>query len=52
MTFISGGHIMGVVTAEGPRRGIGDLAFIYAVAVTIMCTAASRNCYQHMEIES
>ncbi len=52
MTFIGSGHIVGAVVAEGPRLGIGNLALIYAGAVAVMCTAGSRNCYQHMEIES
>lgn len=49
MTFIGAGHAVGVVVSS---LGIGDLAFIYAVAVALMCTAASLNCYKHMEIES
>jgi hypothetical protein len=52
MTFIGGGHIVGAVVTEGPGLGIGHLALIYAAAVAVMCTAASRHCYQHMEIES
>ena len=52
MTFIGGGHIVGAIASEGPRLRVGDLALIYAVAVAIMCTAASLNCHKHMEIES
>jgi len=52
MTFIGSGHIVGAVASEGPRLRVGDLALIYAVAVAIMCTAASLNCHKHMEIES
>jgi hypothetical protein len=52
MTFIGGGTVMHVAMSEGPILRTGDLALIYAVVLTIMCTAASLNCYKHMEIES
>jgi hypothetical protein len=52
MTFLGRGHVMGVPLIIGPGLGTGDLAVIYAIAVTIMCTSASLNCCKHMEIES
>ncbi len=46
MTFLGSEHVMGA------GLGTGDLAVIYAIAVTLMCTSASLNCCKHMEIES
>lgn len=52
MTFLGAGRVAGAILTEGPGLGTGDLAVIYAIAVTLMCTGASLNCCQHMEIES
>ncbi len=52
MTFLGGGHIAGAILTGGARLRIGDLAVVYAAAVTVMCTGASLNCCKHMEIES
>jgi hypothetical protein len=51
MTFIGSGHIVGAAVTEAPGLGTGDLAVIYAIAVTLMCTGASLNCCKHMEID-
>ena len=52
MTFIGSGHVVTTAGAQDQRLSISDLALIYAIVVTVMCTAASLNCHRHMEIES
>ncbi|MCP4455372.1 MAG: hypothetical protein GY809_28265 [Planctomycetes bacterium] len=52
MTFIGAGRAVTTTATEGPAISMGDLAIIYAIAVAVMCTAASLNCHKHMEIES
>jgi hypothetical protein len=58
MSFIGGGTltVRAVSSDAGLRTGdlafTGDWAFVYAVALVILCTGAARNCLKHMEIES
>ncbi len=52
MTFRGSGHVGGAALLGGSGLGTGNLAVIYAVAVSLMCTGASLNCCKHMEIES
>ncbi len=52
MVFIAGRTMIQIPGSDGPGLGIGELALLYAVVLAVLCTAASRNCYQHMEIGS
>jgi hypothetical protein len=51
MVFIAGRAFV-VVLNPGGTVGLyaGDLALAYAVVLAILCTAASLNCYKHMEV--
>ena len=52
MMFIGGGTVMVDPGLGGAGVRTGDLAFIYAAVLAVLCTAASLNCYKNMEIES
>ena len=52
MIFIGRGHIMAFPMLGNAGLRTGELAFIYALVLTLLCTAASLNCYKNMEIES
>lgn len=52
MTFLGGGHVVGMAVGDERRIDIRILALAYAITVIVMCTVASLNCQKHMEIES
>ena len=52
MIFIGAGKAIAVSGPGGSGVRTGHLAFIYGAVLAVLCTAASLNCYQNMEIES